>query len=391
MNSRHKIALGGGGFCLYAPRFPRYQHHPGFADEVLISNVLLPRLYNIAVLEDGNLLDFHNSKMEVKNGVLHCEYSGVRGLKRREQRFVTTDDRFVCNIELENTTKNDRSLTVVLWTTTDSEGEAPSLEGDSFRIRRSMAGKEAPPIPVEIVFGSPDSKGARCMKPFFAEPGSDRPDYEETPWYGTGEFPNAGKKAPAEKPSPIYPGSVCYLGLYRHYEVKSGSKMTHRFEANVIFKGKGINYRPRRPDSKDENSWLAFKDKAPKFTCEWKELERIVENRLRAIHLLRMPSGVGNISSPNIAMGNGDYHLPVSFAAAAALREVRWIGDASIGRGILKGFFDNVRPGGMVPGNLFMTSLSECGFFHADWGGGFEAFDENHSDKATKRAVIMAM
>ncbi len=391
MNSRHKIALGGGGFCLYAPRFPRYQHHPGFADEVLISNVLLPRLYNIAVLEDGCLLDFHNSKMDVKNGVLHCEYSGVRGLKMREQRFVTTDDRFVCNIELENTTKNDRDVTVVMWTTTDVEGEPPSLEGDSFRIRRQLSMDDCPPVPTEIVFGSPDSKGARCLQGVFAEGGSDRPDYEETPWYGVADFPTPSAKRPMEKPSPIHPNSHVYLGVFRHYAIKSGTKQTHRFEANVIFKGKGINYRPRRPDPKDESGWLAFRDKAPKFTCEWKELERIVEDRLRAIHLLRCPSGVGNISSPNITKGNGQFHLPNSFAAAAALREVRWLQDANLGRGILKGFFDNVRQNGMVPGNLYMTSLTQCGFFHADWGRGFEAFDETHPDKATKRAVIMEM
>ena len=107
--------------------------------------------------------------------------------------------------------------------------------------------------------------------------------------------------------------------------------------------------------------------------------------------MLRVPNGVGNISSPSITMGNGENHQPNAFAAAAALREVRWLGDPSLGRGILKSFFDNVRQNGQVPGQLYMTSLTNSGFFHADWGGGFEAFDENHSDKATKRAVIMSM
>lgn len=391
MNSRHKVALGGGGFCLYAPRFPRFQQYPGFADESLIFNIVLPRMYCIAVMENGALLDFTQSKSEMKNGVLHNEYSGVRGLKMREQRMVTTDDRFVCNIELENTTKNDREVTVVLWTTTDVEGEPPSLEGDSFRIKRTFSTETLPQVPVEIVFSSPDSKGARCMKGFFAEGGSDRPDYEETPWYRLGDLPTPPAKRPMEKPSPIHPGSQVYLGLFRTYALKSNSKQSHRFEANVIFKGKGINYRPRRPDPKDESGYLAFRDKAPKFTCEWKELEYIVEDRLRALHLLRIPNGVGNISSPSITMGSGDLHQPNAFSAAAALREARWLGDPTLGRGILKSFFDNVRQNGQVPGHLYMTSLTNSGFFHADWGGGFEAFDENHSDKATKRAVIMSM
>ena len=64
-------------------------------------------------------------------------------------------------------------------------------------------------------------------------------------------------------------------------------------------------------------------------------------------------------------MANGDMHRPNAFAAAAALREVRWLSDASLGRGILKGFFDNIRQSGAVPGELFMTSLTNSGFFHA--------------------------
>src|SRR5690606_6689399 len=45
----------------------------------------------------------------------------------------------------------------------------------------------------------------------------------------------------------------------------------------------------------------------------------------------------------------------------------------------------------MVPGRLYMTSLSGSDFYHADWGGGFEALDDLHPDRATKRAVLMPM
>ena len=86
MNSRHKIALGGGGFCLYAPRFPKFQRYPGFADEVLISNVNLPRLYMLAVLEGGVLLDFRCTKFEVKNGeLLFCAHHGKKHQEKLSQ------------------------------------------------------------------------------------------------------------------------------------------------------------------------------------------------------------------------------------------------------------------------------------------------------------------
>ncbi len=392
MNQSKKIALGGGGYCLYAPTFPRFQLTPGFADEVSIFSALVPRLFVISLLEDGKLLHLECSKQTMRNGNLVLEYSAnAKGLKFVETRSVTTDDRFVSQIAIENSTKSERDFTLVMWTTTDPEGEAPSLEGDSFRIRRNLAKPDESIIPTEIVYSSPDSKGARCLQGFFAEGGSDRPDYEETPWFDMADMPTPRAKRPMVKPSPILPTAKVYLGLFRALKMKPASKAAHRFEANVIFKGKGINYRPRRPDAKDENSYSAYMDKAPKFVCESKEIERIVKHRIETLRLLRMPNGVGNISSPNVCLGNGHLHVPNAFAAPAIMREARWLADPSVGRGILKGFFDNIRQNGMVPANLHLGALSNTEFVHSDWGGGFEALDSSHPDRATKRAVIMGM
>ncbi len=392
MNQKHKFALGGGGYCLYAPRFPNNQLTPGFADPCLVSNVELPRLFVLTILEDDLPITLTPNKHTVANGVLTVEYSAdVRALKVVEQRFVTADDRFVSHLSIENTSKNERELKVVLWTTTDPEGEAPSLEGDSFRIRRSLQVGDLPGVPTEIVFSSPDSKGARCLQGFFAEGSSGLPDWEETPWYDRADLPTPRAKRPMQKPSPILPTAAVYLGLFRILKLKSSSSVSHRFEANVVFKGKGINYRPRRPDAKDENGFQAFSDKAPRFTCEDKAIERLVRHRLETLHLLRVPNGVGNISSPTVNEGNGPLHQPSAFAAPAVLREARWLQDPSLARGVVKSFFDNVRQNGMVPGRLYMTGFVSDEFFHADWGGGFEALDDVHSDRATKRAVIMTM
>ena len=132
-------------------------------------------------------------------------------------------------------------------------------------------------------------------------------------------------------------------------------------------------------------------DRAPRFVCEDKSIERLVNHRLEALHLLRIPSGVGHITHPNVCEGSGFFHEPIAFSAPAILREVRWLSDPALGRGIMRGFFENIRQNGMVPGRLYMTSLSGSDFYHADWGGGFEAFDDIHSDRTTKRAILMAM
>ena len=56
MNQKLKLALGGGGYVLYAPRFPRHQLTPGFADECLVFNAQLPRMFVLTVLENGHPL-----------------------------------------------------------------------------------------------------------------------------------------------------------------------------------------------------------------------------------------------------------------------------------------------------------------------------------------------
>ena len=353
MNQTQKFEIGGGGYGLYAPRFPRFQDHLGFCDEVLIYNTEVKPLFALAVLEDGAPITLRCKGIKQDKGSAVLEFAGSPSLEVIETRTVTTDDRFVSTLKISHTGKGERELTVVLWTTTDPEGEAPSLEGDSFRVRRALAPEGQPTVPTEIVWSSPDSKGARCLQGFFAEGGSDRPDFEETPWYDMGELKTPRAKRALQKPSPILPTARVYLGLFRKIKLKGGGSATHRFEANVIFKGKGINYRPRRPDAKDENGYQAFYDKAPRFTCEDKRIERIVRRRLEQLRMLRVPNGVGNMSAPNVCAGAGEMHLPISFSAPAIMREARWLQDAAPARGILKGFFDNIRQNGMVPGHLF--------------------------------------
>ena len=387
-------ALSGGGYCISAPRYPRNQLRPGFVDEVHIYNARFAPLYTLTVLENGLPLDLTCTSCKPKDGTLILEFTDGNGLVMTETRFVSADDRFVSQLDLKlegKTAKVERQLTIVQWTFVDPEGEAVSLEGDSVRIRRNLQTHDFPPIPVEIHWNSPDSKGARCLQAFFCEGGADDLDWRHTPWFDMADLPTPRAKRPMEKPSPILPTAKVYCGLFRPVTIKAGSPAQHRFEANIVFKGKGFVFRARRPDPKDENGWAAYWSNVPKFQSEWKELERVVQHRFELMNLLRMPHGAGNMSSPALCEGGGMFHEPISFSAPALMREARWLQDASLGRGIVKVFFDNIRQNGMVPGRIYMTSMTGSDFYHADWGGGFEALDEMHPDRNTKRAVLMAM
>lgn len=390
-----KLAIAGGGYCLYAPRFPRFLDRPGFPDEANISSALVPSVFFLSfldgtrplrttcagyALEDGKAVLTHKAETAAGGSIVVTEY-----------RFVTADDRFVSELTIVNEGKEDVEFSVVLWTTTDPEGEPVSLEGDSFRIRRALGGEGQQPVPTEIVYSSPDSKGARCLQAFFCEGGSDLPDYEETPWFDMNALPTPRAKRPVEKPSPIIAGSRVYAGLFRTITIKAGGTAEHRFEANVVFKGKGVNFRARRPDPKDENGYRAFWEQVPTFECDDKAIERVVNHRFDLLYLLRQPHGAGLFSSPAICEGNGPFHVPTAFSAPAIMREARWLQDPNYARGCMKVFFDNLLHNGQVPGRVYMSGTNSDDFYHADWGGGFESLDAMHNDKATKKAVLMAM
>jgi len=391
LGQNKKYSLAGGGYCLYSPRFPRFQDTPGFADEVLISNVPMPSLFVLSLLDDGVPVQLHCEDLRLQDGAAVLRYAEAGGLKITERRLITQDDRFVSYFDFHNTSKIERNLSVVMWTTTDPEGEPVSLEGDSFRIKRNLKVVGQPDLPVELHFSSPDSKGGRCLQAFFCEGGSDRPDYEETPWFLMGALPTPRAKRLMEKPSPIVPESRVYCGIFRPVVLKGNGKASHRFEANVLFKGKGLNFRSRRPDPKDENGWRAFHENVPRFETEWKELERVVNHRFRLLYLLRQPHGAGCFTAPAVCEGNGPYHVPSSFSTPAIMREARWLRDPSLARGCLRLFFENILHNGQAPGRVYMTGPQGADFFHADWGGGFQALDAMHPDRATKKAVLMAM
>ena len=313
MTTKQKIVLAGGGYCISAPRYPRFQLRPGFVDEIHIFNAVFKPLYTLSLLEKNLPLDLVCDSHTTKDGKLILEYSDGLGLKMIETRYVSGDDRFVSHVELKlegKGAKGDRELTIVMWTHVDPDGEAVSLEGDSFRIRRMLTTGDYAPVPADIHWSNPDSKGARCLQPYFCEGTADDLDWRHTPWFDKNELTTPRAKRPMEKPSPILPTARVYCGLFRHVQLKPGTPVAHRFEAYVMLKSKGFNFRARRPDPKDENGWQSFWSNVPKFHCEWKDLEKVVQHRFKLLYLLRMPHGAGHMTSPAIAPYVS--HIPIS-------------------------------------------------------------------------------
>jgi hypothetical protein len=79
MNQKKKYALAGGGYCLYAPRFPRFQDAPGFADEACIGNALVPSVFFLSFLENGRPLQLNHRSTQVDDGRATVEWLASLG------------------------------------------------------------------------------------------------------------------------------------------------------------------------------------------------------------------------------------------------------------------------------------------------------------------------
>ena len=124
-------------------------------------------------------------------------------------------------------------------------------------------------------------------------------------------------------------------------------------------------------------------------------MERIVQaTASRCCYLLRHASPARASYSSHVRLPKA----PVSKHQPIALHRTRDHARSALAAGsdatlaaCVKVFFDNLLHNGQVPGRVYMSGTDSNDFYHADWGGGFEALDAMHNDKATKKAVLMAM
>ncbi|MCK5941264.1 MAG: hypothetical protein KAI24_04770, partial [Planctomycetes bacterium] len=93
-----KIALSGGGYCLYAPRFPRFLTEPGFADEANIASEIVPSVFFLSFLANGTPFQTSCVGFEMEDGKAVLTHQGSNGIKIVERRYLTTDDRFVSDL-----------------------------------------------------------------------------------------------------------------------------------------------------------------------------------------------------------------------------------------------------------------------------------------------------
>ena len=80
MNQNSKFALGGGGYVLYAPDFPRFQTSPGFSDEVHLYNTAVTPMYHLSFLDAGVPLNMVCKSLTFANGAAVLTYMVGRDL-----------------------------------------------------------------------------------------------------------------------------------------------------------------------------------------------------------------------------------------------------------------------------------------------------------------------
>jgi hypothetical protein len=121
--------------------------------------------------------------------------------------------------------------------------------------------------------------------------------------------------------------------------------------------------------------WHEMFSLAPRFACSDPYFERYYWYRWYGLWLNAIAPGNGNYRYPALCEGLGVFHNPIAYSAPAHVRELRWLADRDLARGVLRTMFAYQRDDGSIPGRVYLNHLAGTDFYHADWGAALEALD----------------
>ncbi|MEW5918529.1 MAG: trehalase family glycosidase, partial [Gemmatimonadota bacterium] len=114
-------------------------------------------------------------------------------------------------------------------------------------------------------------------------------------------------------------------------------------------------------------------DLVPRFTCSDPYIERYYWYRWYGLWLNAIAPGTGMYRFPTTCEGIGFFHQPIAYSAPCHVRELRWVNDPELARGVLRTMFAQQRPDGSLNGRIYVNHLSQTDFYHADWGAAHQA------------------
>jgi hypothetical protein len=408
-----KHYLGAGAGVIFAPRFPRWLHLPGFWDELDVFSYTLANLFTVTFLTvdgdvPGTTLSMRQLRRRWSPAQLVARYALAEGLEAREHRSVLPGGWLLSEWALTHCRDEPWTLMAVAWTAQDTSTLALSTARaslGSLSFARFLQDRQGRRMDVDVLMDT--TRDAIGSSLYLSEGSVLDPIWESTPFLKNWRDGVSTQERPVSAGRGILHGAVV-----SRLTVPPGQEVTVAFRARVRPKDSGLRQltgpfsdslqehcpaaepaQPKEPGGggapglPSRSEWAAFFDGLPELACSDPYIERYWYYRWYGLRLCSLEGGVGNYPYPGCCEGTGYFHLPIAYSAQCHARELRWLSDPARARGVLLNFLAQQKPSGQLHGRLYVNHLEGTDFYFADWGDAVLCVDAVHPDLAFLRAV----
>ncbi|HJU72322.1 MAG TPA: trehalase family glycosidase [Gemmatimonadaceae bacterium] len=399
-----KWYLGCGDGVVFAPLFPQWLNAPGFWDEATFYQYSVGPLFTVSFLDhEGSELPCTLTERRWTPAELTCRYHLGRGdIEATEVRTVQPGGVFASEWRLHANVP--MSLHAVAWTVQDTDllhADMPHWDGAALGFVRELQDRRNVPLRLRLELTS--LGGVTSWSASYSERTAVRPSWDLAPF--------ADHWRQETLPSRVRPAEerdgLLYAAVHRalprgvtDLQVTFALRLTPDEAASAT----GVRSRAYTPRTTaavvagvatlggaSRRRWHEMLDLAPRFTCSDPYFERCYWHRWYGLWLNAIAPGAGMYRFPATCQGIGPFHQPIVASGPCHVRELRWLADAELARGVFRTAFANQRADGWIPGRIYFNHVTDTEFYHADWGGAFQALESVAPDERFAREIYPSL
>ncbi len=375
---------------VFAPPFPRWLDSPGFWDEASLHHYAFAPLFTVSALDaEGHEIGMRPVARRWTPAELTVDYRLANGMMASEVRTVQPGGVFASEWLVQGL--RHAPLDLVAWTAyeaADIDRWSVGYDG-AFAFNSTVYDErgEALLVRAELAcYGETASWAA-----YLAARVPSAPRWELTPfvekWAGDGlprEIRIEGGTADAMLFGAVHRAlAVTTEGAWSTFAMRlTPLQLPVRAGAPVERPSVAIMHPASEEPSHaatlggtSRRRWAERFAHAPLFSCSDPYLEHYYWYRWYGLWSNAIEYDAGAIGAPAMCEGSGELHTPSALAAAAHVRELRWLDSPELARGVLRGLFAHQREDGSVPARIFADHRSQVGVAQANWGDAILALD----------------
>ena len=375
----------------FAPPFPKWLDAPGFWDEATLHHYAFAPLFTVSAIDaDGRTLAMRAVARRWTPAELTVDYRLSNGMMASEVRTVQPGGVFASEWLVQGL--RHAPLHLVAWTAQEASGiDRASVSYDGgFAFETVVHDERGESLPVRAelaCYGETASWAA-----YLAARAPLVPRWEATPFaekWGSDGLPREVRLDGEMRNAMLFGAvhrtlAVTTDGAWGTFAMRlsplqlphgrtSGSTDAPRIA--VPAGGSTLPAHAATLGGASRRRWAERFGRAPAFRCSDPYLERCYWYRWYGLWMNAIELDAGAIAAPAMCEGIGALHTPSAIAAPAQARELRWLDDPALARGVVRSFFAHQYSNGSVPAHLFADHRADVGVAQSNWGEAILALD----------------